>query len=181
MTKTFYVHSLKAFHEIFLPNFKIQVPAVKQNTISSKYACPMRGEDFSPEIKITGIPKSNSHKDIRLHIVLQDSTCTWGCNTQGKFDHWVADFPVSAMGKKSNSELFTKDSIKLNAAHNKKFIESYAQPNSLGMKYLGPCPPVGQPHAFIVLGLAYYYDANHQVKIIGKTQSVPFIYGDPNK
>ena len=46
---------------------------------------------------------------------------------------------------------------------------------------MGPCAPVGQPHAYLFLGVAYYYDKNHNIQIIGKTQSVPFIYGNPKE
>ena len=185
ITKNFHEHSLAAEQKMFDSKFKIYIPAVKNNTINSKYACPMRGKNISPELVIKGIPGLKSHKDVRdmrLHIVLQDGNCTWGCNSQGKFNHWVADFPVKAMHDKSNKKLFSKHGLKINAANNPKFKHLYTKYNGLGQKiYMGPCAPVGQPHAYLFLGVAYYYDKNQNIHVIGKTQSVPFIYGNPKE
>lgn len=104
----------------------------------------MRGKNISPELIIKGLGKikkqvkvktnKGKRSEIRMHIVLQDGNCTWGCNSHGKFNHWVLDFPIKAMKDKTNKHFFTKDSVRKNAGNNKEFQQLYTEPNGLKQK-----------------------------------------------
>jgi phosphatidylethanolamine-binding protein (PEBP) family uncharacterized protein len=147
MASSFYEHSLAAEQQNFPTTF--QVKLTSKESLTQVNACPPRGgKNTSPAVSWNIIP--NTAK--RLHLVLEDSTCTWGCDTRGKFDHWVMDFPVSAMNKTGP---LTTTGIAANAIHYNN-LKQYFLPNGLAKnQYLGVYAPQGQTHAFVLLLIAY--------------------------
>lgn len=168
MTQNFSEPSLSAFRQIFPASFKVWSPSVKQHMLTLKYACRMRGNNVSPAITWSGIPKGST----RLHLVIEDGVCTWGCNDQGKAYHWILDFPISAM--QENGPI-GKNGLAEGAAKNPK-LKTYTKANASGRRnYFGPCSPIGQPHAWVIQLTAYTMN-NGKVKVLGKTQSAPFLF-----
>lgn len=168
MIQNFPAKTLKAFNKSFSKTFKVWSPSVKQHQLTLKYACPLRGPNHAPSVMWSGIPKDTTH----LFLALIDGMCTWGCNQQGKAVHWVLNFPLSAMAQKGP---FTHNGIKENMANN-QLIKKFTGLNAMGKhNYLGPCAPVGQPHAWVFQLTAYKMNHGHKT-ILGITQSTPFLF-----
>ena len=167
MAAHFYVHSFEALQSQFPKHFTVSLPDVDGN-LPLMYACTMRhGKNISPAIQWQGIPKGT----VRLRLILEDASCTIGCDTRGKFDHWVLDFPVSAM---QNQGPLNNNGLAKNAGNN-AVLKPYTLSNGLGLKqYIGPCTPSGQHHAFVIKLIAYHLSPSHHIIINGKTMSTPF-------
>jgi len=160
--------SMASFKKMFPKNFKVSSPSVKNHMLDLKYACPMRGKNVSPAISWSGVPKGTT----RLHLAIIDGFCTWGCNSEGKANHWILDFPLSAA---KNSKLIRNNGIAEGAASSKQ-MGQYTLVNAMGKRgYLGMCSPKGQPHAWVIQLTAYKTNGGKKT-VTGKTQSVPFLF-----
>ena len=168
MTQHFFEPTMAAFKQNFPSSFKVWSPSVKQHMLTLKYACPMRGKNISPAIAWKGVPAHTQ----RIHLTIEDGVCTWGCDARGKADHWILDFPVSAMKKRP----FTSSGLIENAGAS-TYLRKYTYPNASGKSnYFGMCSPVGEPHAWVIQLTAYYRNNHGRVVVTGKTQSVPFLF-----
>lgn len=168
MTKKFPEPSMAKFQQMFPHSFKVWSPSVKNHMLGLEFACPMRGNNTSPAISWSGLPKGTT----RLHLTIEDGVCTWGCDSRGKADHWILDFPLNAY---KTNKFITKDGI-TQGAGSKKQMRPYTLPNATGKRnYFGMCSPKGQPHAWVIQLTAYKVHKGKRI-ILGKTQSIPFLF-----
>jgi len=96
--------------------------------IPVKYTC--KGENRSPELSWTGIPDGT----VSLALTLDDPDAT-----VGTFTHWVVfNLPKDSTGL---PEGVTKDTVLVGGA-----LQGNNGARRLG--YIGPCPPIGDPHHY---------------------------------
>ena len=168
MITSFPEPSMAKFKQNFPKTFKVWSPSVIHHQLSLKYGRSLRGKNISPAILWRGLPKGTTH----LFMAIVDGVCTWGCNSQGKAIHWVVNFPLSLLKTKGP---FLSNGFKENAAKSKQVL-AFTKANAMGKDhYLGPCSPIGQPHAWVIQLTAYKLNHGKPV-ILGKTQSIPFLF-----
>lgn len=150
--------------ESYSSTFKAYMTGVKDQPVPLKYTCPPTGQGVSPPISWEGVPKEAT----RLHIVVEDATCTYMCNSACKYHHWQLDVPLN-----DDSFSFTKG-FPEGASKNKE-LQRYVLPNSSNKhEYMPFCPPKDQIHAIVVQLTAYHMEEGKKV-IDGRSQSRPYL------
>ena len=151
--------------ESYSPDFKVYMTGIGDHYIPLKYTCSNPEKmGMSPPISWEGIPENAT----RLHILVEDATCTYMCNDCCKYHHWQLDIPLDDMtfpfknGFPENASL--SDSLK-----------PYILPNSSNkIEYMNFCPPKDQTHAIVIQLTAYHMESGKKV-IDGRSQSRPYL------
>jgi len=148
--------------ESYAPGFKVSCPAQMANYILPlRFACKP-GQGISPPIKIEGMPAGTTH----LHIVLQDTTCTYDCTRCCQFNHWVIDIPIEKL----------ENGLIPEGSGARSDYKSFFGNNSFHQKeYFPLCPPKDQMHAWVFKVKAYSMNKGKQ-KILGRSMSVPMLF-----
>ncbi|QVL56965.1 MAG: hypothetical protein KFB93_06160 [Simkaniaceae bacterium] len=147
------------------PDFKVYITGVNDHNIPLKYACSSsKIMGISPPISWEGVPKSAT----RIHLLVEDATCTYMCNDCCKYHHWQLDFPLD------DPSFPYKNGFPENASVSDT-LKPYTLPNSSDIKeYMNFCPPKDQTHA-IVIQLTAYHMENGKKVIDGRSQSRPYL------
>ena len=134
--------------ESYSPSFKAYMTGVKDQPVPLKYTCSPTGEGISPPISWEGVPKEAT----RLHIIVEDATCTYMCNSACKYHHWQLDIPL-------NDPTFPfVDGIPEGASKNTE-LKPYILPNSSDKNaYMPFCPPKDQIHAIVIQLTAFHME-----------------------
>lgn len=143
----------------YAPSFKVWCPTVEDNYLPLEYGEKPQGEQISPPIEWSGLPDGTE----RLRIRVVDATCTYDCNRACKFHHWILDIPVKEFPK----------GIEQGAANR---MQPYTLENGLGKKVYQPfVPPLHQTHAIVYQLIAYKKEGKGN-KILGRSQSTPYLF-----
>lgn len=150
--------------ESYRADFKVYMTGIGDQFIPEKYTCSNHKKGISPPISWTGIPKEAT----RLHIVVEDATCTYMCNECCKYHHWQLDIPIE------DPNFTFKNGFPENASVSDE-LRPYILPNSSNKKeYMNFCPPEDQIHAIVIQLTAYHMEGSKRV-IDGRSQSRPYL------
>lgn len=153
------------------PSFKVHMTGINDHYIPLKYTCSSSKKmGMSPPISWEGIPAGAT----RIHLVVEDSTCTYMCNDCCKYQHWQLDFPLDdpsfPYGNGFPENASVSDALK-----------PFTLPNSSNKKeYMNFCPPKDQTHAIVIQLTAYHMEGGKKI-IDGRSQSRPYLSSlEPN-
>jgi phosphatidylethanolamine-binding protein (PEBP) family uncharacterized protein len=155
--------------ESYSPDFQVWCPTqLPNNYVPLRYGCPPNGMGVSPPIAWSGIPNGTTH----LRLIIEDSTCTYGCDECCKYYHLILDIPVDEMGP---NNVVAENGISEGAAKDPR-IQKYMFNNSNNQKaYMPFCPPKIQTHAYVYKLIAYKIE-NGKTIITGRAMSHPLLY-----
>jgi len=149
----------------YSPDFKVYMTGIGDHYIPLKYACSSpKKMGMSPPISWEGVPKTAT----RMHLLVEDSTCTYMCNDCCKYHHWQLDFPLGDPSFPFQTGIPENASIS-------DALKAYTLPNSSNKKeYMNFCPPKDQTHAIVIQLTAYHMEGNKKI-IDGRSQSRPYL------
>jgi len=148
----------------YSPDFKVTMTGVGDQYIPLKYACSTPRGGISPPISWEGVPNGAT----RLHIVVEDATCTYMCNECCKYHHWQLDIPLD------DPSFPYVNGFPENASVNEA-LRPFTLPNSSNKKeYMNFCPPKDQIHAIVIQLIAYHVEDGKKV-VDGRSQSRPYL------
>ncbi len=155
----------EATADSYSPDFKVYMTGVGDHYIPLKYSCfSPKKMGISPPISWEGVPKTAT----RIHLLVEDSTCTYMCNDCCKYHHWQLDFPLGDPSFPFQTGIPENASIS-------DVLKAYTLPNSSNKKeYMNFCPPKDQTHAIVIQLTAYHMEGNKKI-IDGRSQSRPYL------
>jgi len=153
----------------YTKDFQIWCPTQNSyNYVPVKYGCPPHGEGISPPIQWKGIPEGTTH----LQLVVVDATCTYECDQNCKFHHWVLELPLNELPETGP---FSQGGIEEGASASSDAVK-YTKKNTLQQNaYMPFCPPIIQTHAYVFQVIAFR-QTGEKKEILGRAQSMPLLF-----
>lgn len=115
----------------------------------------------------------HSGNHTRLHILVEDATCTYMCNDCCKYHHWQLDIPLD------DTTFPFKSGFPENASLSDA-LKPYILPNSSDkIEYMNFCPPKDQTHAIVIQLTAYHMESGEKLSMDAH-KAVPILFPSPH-